>query len=145
MGAQSVDDDKYAGKEEIIKITDDEEEVLSDESEQEETIEEEITEETTEEENREETVSDILDELFNMEEDFIEQEPIKEKPVMTAPIQVSESGDLEIIEENIALEDSDKADPAATVVLPDIGSKTEEKNICSDEEMYRLFNEDDED
>ena len=106
VGAQSVDDDKYAGKEEIIKITDDEEEVLSDESEQEETIEEEITEETTEEENREETVSDILDELFNMEEDFIEQEPIKEKPVMTAPIQVSESGDLEIIEENIEQEAS---------------------------------------
>lgn len=90
VGAQSVDDEKYAGKEEIIKITDDEEETLPDES----------SENKTTEEDREETVSDILDELFNMEEDFIEPEPVKEKPVMTTPIQVSESGDLEIIEEN---------------------------------------------
>ena len=98
IGAQSVDDEKYAGKEEIIKITDDDEDVLLDESQTEE--------ETTEEENREETVSDILDELFNMEEDFIEPEPVKEKPVMTTPVQVSESGDLEIIEEEIQEESS---------------------------------------
>ena len=66
-------------------------------------------------------------------------------PADEMPIEEPDEGLRKLIEENIALEQVAQADSAATVVLPDIGSKTEEKNICSDEEMYRLFNEDDED
>ena len=66
-------------------------------------------------------------------------------PADEMPIEEPDDELRKIIEENIALEQASEPDPAATVVLPDIETKTEEKNICSDEEMYKLFNEDDED
>jgi hypothetical protein len=66
-------------------------------------------------------------------------------PADEMPIEEPDEGLRKIIEENIALEKETEQDTAATVILPDIGGDTDEKNICSDEEMYRLFNEDDED
>ncbi len=87
IGAQCVDDKKYAGKEETVYISDDinnENLIESDET-------------------KEETVSDILDELFNIEEDFIEDsEVIKEKSMTTEDIYPSSltNNEEQIIEDD---------------------------------------------
>ncbi len=81
IGAQCVDDKKYEGKEETVCINDDinnENPLESDET-------------------KEETVSDILDELFNIEEDFIEDsEAVKEKSIITEEVYPSSTIDNEI-------------------------------------------------
>ena len=87
IGAQDVDDKKYEGKEETIYIGDDAE----------------IIEDSSEENVKEETVSDILDELFSMDEGFIEDsDTITEKSIEKEiePSQLSNNSDMEIIEDN---------------------------------------------
>ena len=111
IGAQAVDSEKYIGKEETIYITDDPEEELIKEEHEEKEEQSEQKEETEQvpelekEELKEETVSDILDELFSIDEEIIETESSEEKPVNIEPQPIiSESGDLEIIEKNETLE-----------------------------------------
>ena len=109
IAAQAVDSEKYAGKEETIYFTDEPEDVIKDDSQEKEepSQEQEAKDENPvlDEDLKEETVSDILDELFNIDEDIIEPEPAKEKEVVVTPQPtVSESGDLEIIEQNEVLE-----------------------------------------
>lgn len=109
IGAQDVDNEKYAEKEETIYIGSDEEKEQSDDSpqqgeESEAQLKEQPSEKIVEEETKEETVSDILDELFNIEEDFIEAEPVEEKPIVTPQPTISDSGDLEIFEDNTEME-----------------------------------------
>ena len=94
IGAQAVEDVKYQGKEETIYIGDDDQEEIENASQQ--TIEKEMTEEET----KGETVSDILDELFDINEDFIEPSIVEEKPIEQTPSVISVSDDLEIIEED---------------------------------------------
>lgn len=109
IAAQAVDSEKYAGKEETIYFTDEPEDVIKDDSQEKEepSQEQEAKDENPvlDEDLKEETVSDILDELFNIDEDVIEPESVKEKEVVITPQPtVSESGDLEIIEQNEVLE-----------------------------------------
>ena len=88
IGAQCVDDKKYEGKEETVYINDD--------------VNNENSLETSE--TKEETVSDILDELFNIEEDFIEDaEVVQEKSITTEDIYPSSSTDneIQVIEDGI--------------------------------------------
>ena len=121
IGAQAVDSEKYAGKEETINISDDIDENLNeDSSEEKEENSEKETEETKEEiiedlqegdpiELKEETVSDILDELFNVGDDVLSDDIIEEKEIDTTPQKtVSESGDLEIFEEDKPSKASDE-------------------------------------
>lgn len=80
IGSQSVDDRKYEGKEETIYIDDNSEE----------------------EETGEETVSDILDELFNIEEDFIEDtDSVAEKSIDSdvAFPNTEEDNEIQVIED----------------------------------------------
>ena len=80
IGSQSVDDRKYEGKEETIYIDDNSEE----------------------EETGEETVSDILDELFNIEEDFIEDtDSVTEKSIDSdvAFPTTEEDNEIQVIED----------------------------------------------
>ena len=80
IGSQSVDDKKYEGKEETIYIDDNSEE----------------------EETGEETVSDILDELFNIEEDFIEDtDSVTEKSIdsYVASPNTKEDNEIQVIED----------------------------------------------
>lgn len=126
IGAQDVDKEKYAGKEETIYIGADEEkeqlqevpeeESLKSEQNSEVIVEEEIKEEEKEE-TKEETVSDILDELFNIEEDIIETEPVEEKPVITPQPTISESGDLEIFEDNTEIEITKTEEEASLEII----------------------------
>ena len=121
IGAQAVDSEKYAGKEETINISDDVDEILNqDSAEKEEKNSENESDETKEEiieelqegepiELKEETVSDILDELFNVGDDVLSDDIIEEKEIDTTPQKtVSESGDLEIFEENAPSKLSDE-------------------------------------
>ena len=144
IGAQSVDDEKYAGKEETIHFTDEEE--------NEDVILEDSTEDNNQEESsaeREETVSDILDELFGMDEDFIEIEPTKEKDVPPPPLQIiQETEDLEIIEEPSDLEESKTVEQMPTIEKIGIQSSADleiiddEHNInYGDEDVVLLENE----
>lgn len=121
IGAQAVDSEKYAGKEETINISNDIDEILDEgSSEQKEENSENESDETKEEiieelqegepiELKEETVSDILDELFNVGDDVLSDDIIEEKEIDTTPQKtVSESGDLEIFEENAPSKLSDE-------------------------------------
>lgn len=86
VGAQNVDNKEYEGKEENIYIGNDDEE----------------TEVQTQADAPEETVSDILDELFSVDDDFIETESAAEKDIDTDLNIIEDKNDdeLEIIEEN---------------------------------------------
>ncbi len=66
-------------------------------------------------------------------------------PADEMPIEEPDENLRKILEENIPEEKNIDQDPAATVVIPDLFNPDEGENICSDEEMYKLFNEDDED
>lgn len=89
IGAQSVDDKKYEGKEETIYIAD-------------ETEEEHFQKENL---NSEETVSDILDELFSVEDEFEQDSDVTaEKTIINNDIKPNDV-ELQIIED-----DTDKID-----------------------------------
>lgn len=124
IGAQDADKEKYIGKEETIYIGDDdissgisdtapeEDNASQTQDNTEETLD--VTDETTEE-----TVSDILDELFNIEEDFVEPD-VKEEKEMTVPTPtVSDSGDLEIFEDNSTDEITQTIEESAPLELID--------------------------
>lgn len=66
-------------------------------------------------------------------------------PADEMPIEEPDENLRKILEGNIPEEKNSRQDPAATVVIPDLLGSAEGENICSDEEMYKLFNEDDED
>lgn len=66
-------------------------------------------------------------------------------PADEMPIEEPDENLRKILEENIPEEKNIDQDPAATVVIPDLFNPDEGENICSDEEMYKLFNEDEED
>lgn len=94
IGAQSVDDKKYEGKEETIYIAD---ETAAEEEEE--------KKEKSPEDNlkREETVSDILDELFSVEDEFEEDSDVTaEKTIINNDIKpiLDNDDDLQIIEDN---------------------------------------------
>lgn len=84
VGAQNVDNKEYEGKEENIYIGDDEENI------------------ETQDDAPAETVSDILDELFNIDDDFIDTETTNEKDIDTELniIEDENNKELEIIEED---------------------------------------------
>lgn len=86
VGAQNVDNKEYEGKEENIYIGNDDEE----------------TEVQAQADAPEETVSDILDELFSVDDDFIETESATEKDIDTDLNIIEDKNDdeLEIIEED---------------------------------------------
>lgn len=87
IGAQAVNDRKYDGKEEIIQIKDDEENIEAD-------IDwDEAPEQKENDTEKEETVSDILDELFNIEEETIKPDMSSDKEINTQVV----SDDLEIL------------------------------------------------
>lgn len=90
IGAQNVDDKKYEGKEETIYIG--EEKDNSEDSAE------------NDKEAEEETVSDILDELFNDDNDFIADDTIQERPMGASVIEPlkeeDDSNELKIIEDN---------------------------------------------
>ncbi|MCD7878562.1 MAG: DUF1822 family protein [Candidatus Gastranaerophilales bacterium] len=109
VGAQAVDNKEYEGKEEIINIKDEEKNSENNENKEkdESQNENENTQESFSDSNNDETVSDILDELFSVEEDFISDEP-EEKPVDTTPTvspnitdEAENEPPAEIINENI--------------------------------------------
>ena len=144
IAAQAVDSEKYAGKEETIYFTDEPEDVIKDDSQEKEepSQEQESKDENPvlEEDLKEETVSDILDELFNIDEDVIEPEAVKEKEVVIAPQPtVSESGDLEIIEQNETLEIIEEVD---TDLVMD--SSSSELEVISDDSMDMISDDSDE-
>lgn len=127
VGAQNVNEEKYKGQEEKIYIGNDEEkapeektenesaetDILSEdtpneqqeqnkeqkEEPQEEKAEENLLEDTTD--DKDETVSDILDELFNVEEDYIAHQEAEAKELNESEIKPLKevSGDLSVIEE----------------------------------------------
>ena len=74
VGAQAVDDEKYAGKEEIINITDDDN--IDDNGNDNNNIDD-----VKEPESQDSTVSDILDELFSDGDEVIQDNPDTEKSV----------------------------------------------------------------
>jgi ATP-dependent Zn protease len=62
------------------------------------------------------------------------------------PITEPDDGLRLILEEAIASEQTEKSVNAdATIIMPELPSESEGENICSDEEMFKLFNEDEED
>lgn len=88
IGAQGVEDKKYEGKEETIYIGDDAE----------------ILEDSSDVATKDETVSDILDELFNIDEGFIDDaDTMAEKSMEdeVQPSQIQNDSDMEIIEDDI--------------------------------------------
>jgi len=92
VGAQKVEDKKYEGKEETIYIGNED----SDSN---------ASGESLDEESKEETVSDILDELFNMDEEFLDTDIPEDKPVKVEPsefndVDISDSSAPELIENN---------------------------------------------
>lgn len=98
IGAQDADNAKYAGKEETIYIGNDEEESDNKHQELSEESEQDTSSET---DDREATVSDILDELFNIEEDAIEPEIPEEKPLDVQPAAEDDASEgLVIIEDD---------------------------------------------
>lgn len=76
------------------------EEAQSEKKEEVQAEEEEKFQDEQKEEPTDEAVSDILDELFNIDEEFVETEPVEEKTIVAPQPTISDSGDLEIIEDN---------------------------------------------
>lgn len=119
---------------------------------------------TIEEEIRVERVRREQEEIIRRaEEEKNEEEKLDESELMSAhfasapsgdtiilpademPIEEPDDGLRAILEEAAAAEEAEaKDDPAATVIIPE-SAIDDGKNICSDEEMYKLFNEDEED
>ena len=81
VGAQAVDDEKYIGKEEVINISDDGDDNLPDEA-----------------PKQDETVSDLLDELFNDEEEPVQDNLSAEKDIELNPNL--NSADLELLSDD---------------------------------------------
>lgn len=64
-------------------------------------------------------------------------------PADEMPVEEPDEGIRLVLEEAEKAETETVTDPSATVVIPDIPQQDEQQeNICSDEEMYKLFNED---
>lgn len=84
-----------------------------------------------------------------IDENDISSPPLTDTIVLPAdqlPVEEPEDGLRRIIEEAAEEEpDTAETDTAATVVIPDIPLDEEGENICSDEEMFKLFSEDEED
>ncbi len=95
IGGTVVDDKKYEGKEETVYIGDDD----NNQPKEEETDDSEIKEESEIEEEKEETVSDILDELFNIDE-MTEETPQEDKPVDVTPVKEADTPVLEEIKQD---------------------------------------------
>ena len=102
VGAQNLDDEKYKGKEETIYISDDESNTknINDESDSKNYSKDNPDTNNTSDDTKEETVADILDELFNIEEDYI-SEP-EEKDISQLNVKPIEkiSEDLAILPES---------------------------------------------
>ncbi len=83
VGAQNVEDKKYEGKEETIYIGNEDSDLSG---------------ESLDDESKEETVSDILDELFNMDEEILDTDTPEDKQVKVEP---SEFNDLDIVDSSV--------------------------------------------
>ncbi len=145
--------------EEILEDTEEELEIIDDELEIIEDSEvEEIKEETEkvedaeevkeyekyeETEKTEETVSDILDELFNIDEDFMQADSIPEKEVNTDLEIIEDSDDMQIIEENYDAETNDEIEiiEKEEIVVDEISDNLE---IIEDEHTYNEYSSKDE-
>ena len=113
------------------------------------TIEEEIREERVRREQEE--IIRRAEQEQNSEQQIDENDlfspPLTDTIVLPAdqiPVEEPEDGLRRILEE-AAENDASVPSADATVVIPDIPSVSEGENICSDEEMYKLFSEDEED
>ena len=136
IGAQSVDDKKYEGKEETIYITDD-----SDENEE------------KDDEAPEETVSDILDELFSPDEEFLEDsDTISEKPINNENVKpVLEDDDIQIIEDDVEDVVTNKTEGEFELIdesssieqVGDIAENNDEMNVIYEEENPSLSSDSD--
>ncbi len=113
------------------------------------TIEEEIREERVRREQEE--IIRRAEQEQNSEQQIDENDlfspPLTDTIVLPAdqiPVEEPEDGLRRILEEAA---ENDVSEPSAdaTVVIPDIPLVPEGENICSDEEMYKLFSEDEED
>ena len=134
IGAQSVDDKKYYGKEEIINIKDNVENI----------------EATQQEGSSDETVSDILDELFNVEEDFIDDsDTILEKPINSESQTYEISNDIDHnlnIIENSSIKKSDETKEDSDLEIIDdsidsskiVSSQKEDVGVISEESSSEL-------
>ncbi len=139
IGAQAVDNEKYEGKEETIYIGDDSEENKDEEpSPEQETEQEDIQEQALIDnetiELKEETVSDILDELFNVGDDILSTDIIEEKDIDTTPQKtISEYDDLEIIED---IEEDSPSD--GVVAYQEIKNDIEDLEVLVDDSVELL-------
>ncbi len=113
------------------------------------TIEEEIREERVRREQEE--IIRRAEQEQNSEQQIDENDlfspPLTDTIVLPAdqiPVEEPEDGLRRILEE-AAENDASEPSADATVVIPDIPLENEGENICSDEEMYKLFSEDEED
>lgn len=114
IGANAVEDEKYAGKEESVYIGDENNidnayEEKSDENSLEDTVSEQITEV---EEEKEETVSDILDELFSIDEmtegTSEEDKSVEIKPAANMVEEENESAPKLVTEEENAITETEE-------------------------------------
>lgn len=100
-----------------------------------------------EEESKEK--EEVLDEAELLEKHFASAPATGDTVIMDAdemPITEPDDGLRLILEEAIASEQTEKSVNAdATIIMPELPSESEGENICSDEEMFKLFNEDEED
>lgn len=123
VGGTAVDDKKYEGKEETVYIGDDD----NNQPKEEETVDSEIKEEPEIEEEKEETVSDILDELFNIDE-MTEETPQEDKPVDVTPVKEADTPVLvEIKQDDTVKEDNTTEQPYPMPMF-----KEEDENILLD-------------
>lgn len=113
------------------------------------TIEEEIREERVRREQEE--IIRRAEQEQNSEQQIDENDlftpPLTDTIVLPAdqiPVEEPEDGLRRILEE-AAESDASASSADATVIIPDIPLKPEGENICSDEEMFKLFSEDEED
>ena len=113
------------------------------------TIEEEIREERVRREQEE--IIRRAEQEQNSEQQIDENDlfspPLTDTIVLPAdqiPVEEPEDGLRRILEE-AAENGASEPSADATVVIPDLPSGSEGENICSDEEMYKLFSEDEED
>ena len=92
---------------------------------------------------------EVLDEAELLEKHFASAPATGDTVIMDAdemPITEPDDGLRLILEEAIASEQTEKnVNADATIIMPELPSESEGENICSDEEMFKLFNEDEED
>lgn len=131
VGAQAIDSSKYKDKEETIYFENKDEINDSPNTGIEENKEEEIIDESSKE--QEETVSDILDELFNIDEETKPiEENTKEKSIIDSisPKDIIEQEDLDILDED------------SSSNLLDLGNNTEDlEMIIEDNPKTESFSE----